>query len=249
MTRNAWHTGKMLAWDTETTGSDPQHDRIVTCTTARINGRLDGTTTWLIAPDVPIHPEATKVHGITTEHARTNGRPPAEALAQIAEQLQTVIAAGIPLVAFNAAFDTTILDRELTRHGIPAPDWAAAHVIDPFVIDKALDKYRKGKRKLPFVCEHYGVRHDGAHDATEDALAAARVAWALAERYPDELQIDLGHLHANQRAWKADQAVSLQAYFRRKDPSAVVEGEWPLVPAPSGWSPDQVPATGEREVA
>ena len=245
MRRNAWHRGPMLAWDTETTAASPLYDRIVTCTTARIHGGLQGAMTWLIAPTIDIHPEATKVHGITTEHAREHGRKPADALAEIAAELTAAINAGIPLVAFNAAFDFTILDRELARHGIPAPDWAAALVVDPYVIDKQVDRYRKGKRKLPLVCEHYGVRHDGAHDATEDALAAARVAWALAEHYPDELQIDLAHLHANQRAWKADQAASLEAYFRRQGKTDDVAREWPIQPPPPGWTPEQVPTPRE----
>lgn len=246
--RNAWHTGAMLAWDTETTGASPQHDRIVTCTVAKLHNGLNSVTSWLIAPDIDIHPGATKVHGITTEHARTHGRPPTEALAEIAEQLTYAIQAGIPLVAFNAAFDSTILDRELTRHGIPM-DWSDALVIDPFVIWKQVDRYRKGKRKLETACEAFSVRHGGAHDAAEDALAAARVAWALAERYPEDLQIDLAELHRQQVAWKAEQAASLQAYFDRQGKDEHVELDWPLIPAPAGWTPDQLPAPREEAAA
>lgn len=244
MKRNPWHRGPMLAVDTETTGPNPLLDRVVTCTTARIRGGLQGAHSWLIAPDAPISDGAAAVHGITDQHARENGHAPAEALTQIAAELQSSIDAGIPLVLFNAAFDITILDREFTRHGITCP-LDHALVIDGHVLDKELDRYRKGKRTLTAVCEHYGVRLDGAHDATEDALAAARVAWALAERYPDELQLPLDHLHANQKAWRADQATGLQAYFRRKDPNAVVEPGWPIQACPPGWSPDQLPAPRE----
>src|SRR5690606_7744711 len=199
-----------------------------------------GSSSWLIAPEIPISDGAAAVHGITDQQAREDGQEPAIALAQIADELQGAIANGIPLVAFNASFDTTILDRELTRHGIDL-DLTQALVIDPFVIWKQLDRYRKGKRTLTAACEAFGVRLDGAHDATEDALAAARVAWVLAERYPDELQIDLGHLHANQKAWKADQAASLQRYFRKSDPTAVVDPGWPIQPAPADWTPEQLP--------
>lgn len=244
MRYNPWHRGPLLAWDTETTGPDPQRDRIVTCTTARIHGGLQGTESWLIAPEIPISDGAAAVHGITDQQAREDGQEPATALRQIADELQGAIANGIPLVAFNASFDTTILDRELTRHGIDL-DLTQALVIDPFVIWKQLDRYRKGKRTLTAACEAFGVRLDGAHDATEDALAAARVAWALAERYPDELQIDLGHLHANQRAWKADQAASLEAYFRRQGKTDDVSREWPVQSPPPGWSPDQLPVARE----
>lgn len=243
---HAWHTGAMLAVDTETTGPNPQLDRVVTATTVRLHNGLNGTTTWLIAPDAPISDGAAAVHGVTDEQARRDGRPPAEALAEIALELGYAITAGIPLVLFNAAYDLTLLSREFARHGITCP-LDHALVIDGHVADKAVDKYRKGKRTLTAVCEHYGVRLDGAHDATQDALAAARVAWVLAERHPEQLQIDLADLHAAQIAWRREQATSLQTYFRRKDPDAYVAPEWPVIPAPADWTPQQLPAARDEQ--
>ena len=108
--KNAWHTGAMLAWDTETTGPDPQHDRIVTCTIAKIHNGLNGTRSWLAAPDIPISDGAAEVHGITDDHAREHGQDPAEVLAQIADELTYAIGARIPLVAYNAGFDFTITE-------------------------------------------------------------------------------------------------------------------------------------------
>ena len=244
---NAWHTGAMLAVDTETTGPNPNLDRVVTATAARLHNGLNGADDWLINPGVHISDGAAAIHGVSNERAQAEGQEPAEALAGIATRLQYAIEAGIPLVLFNAAFDLTLLDREFTRHGVTCP-LDQALVIDGHVIDKALDKYRKGKRTLTAVCEHYGVRLDGAHDATEDALAAARVAWALAERFPDELQVDLRQLHARQVAWRAEQAASLQSYFRRQgEKDAVVDGGWPIQAVPSGWSPEQLPVPREAE--
>lgn len=242
--KNAWHTGAMLAWDTETTGPDPQHDRIVTCTIAKIHNSLNGTRHWMIAPEIPISDGAAEVHGITNDHAQERGEDPAGALGQIADELTHAIKAGIPLVAYNAGFDFTILDRELGRHGLTCP-LDEALVIDPFVLWKQLDRFRKGKRTLTAACEAFNVRFDGAHDSTADALAAARVAWVLAERYPDELQIDLGRLHANQKAWKAEQAASLESYFRRQGKTDDVAREWPVQPLPQGWDPGQLPAPRE----
>ena len=42
----------------------------------------------------------------------------------------------------------------------------------------------------------------------------------------------VGHddaLHARQAAWKAEQSASFQDYLRRKDPAAVVNGDWPVI--------------------
>jgi DNA polymerase III subunit epsilon len=151
----------------------------------------------------------------------------------------------VPVIAFNAAYDFTVLDRESRRQQVDRLDNRLAQVgpvVDPHVMDKAVDKYRKGKRTLTACCEHYGVRLDGAHDATADALGAARVAFTLAERYPEQLQVDLPRLHTLQQSWRAEQAASLQAYFRKKDPTAVVNGDWPVQALPSDWAPGFHPA-------
>jgi DNA polymerase III subunit epsilon len=70
----------------------------------------------------------------------------------------------------------------------------AFHVIDTIVIDKAVDTYRPGpkgpngeklggRNKLEPTAEFYGVPLRGdAHTADADALAAGRIAWAIARR-------------------------------------------------------------------
>lgn len=242
MRYNAWHRRPFLAYDVESTGISVDHDRIVTATICHIDGADVSVWQWLLNPGIEIPQGATDVHGVTTEHAREHGQDPAQSVGEIASHIDHAASTGVPVVAFNAAYDFSILHRECLRHGV---EFGLPNIIDPHVQDKALDKYRKGKRTLTAVCEHYGVRLDGAHDATQDALAAARVAWVLAERYPDELQIDLAHLHANQKAWRADQAAGLQRYFRKTDPNAYVAPEWPLIPAPADWTPDQLPAPRE----
>ena len=91
---------------------------------------------------------------------------------------------GLPIVAYNAAYDLTLLEREAARYGI-APLPGPGPVIDPLVIDKAVDRYRRGKRTLTAAAEHYGVALPNAHDAGADAVAAGRVAQAIARAYPE----------------------------------------------------------------
>jgi DNA polymerase-3 subunit epsilon len=105
-------------------------------------------------------------------------------------------------------------------------------VIDPLIIDKQLDKYRKGKRTLTAVCEVYQVKlsEDDAHAADADAIAAARVAWRMGEKF-DELGVGLKELHGSQILWAAEQAESLEQYFRSQGKNETIEREWPIVPA------------------
>lgn len=237
----AWHRREMFVFDTETTGVDVDLDRIVTATIARIiPGQPVNARTWLLDPGIPIPKAASDVHGISTERARADGQDPADVIPEIAAGLSVASLRGLPVVAFNAAFDFTILERECRRHHVRFPE---PLVVDPFVLDKQLDKWRKGSRTLTATCAHYRVALDGAHDATQDALAAGRVAWRMCELWPGELQIPLEDLHTQQAMWRHAWAAEFQHYLRTKkgEPGALVNGEWPAQSLPAGWSPDAVP--------
>ncbi|GGU20640.1 exonuclease domain-containing protein [Streptomyces daghestanicus] len=228
----AWADGPMLALDVETTGVDPETARIVSAAVAAVGGGTPPeTTTWLINPGTEIPAEATAIHRITTDRVRADGRAPAEALAEIIAALAEPLSAGFPLVVFRAPYALTVLARECARHGVAFVDGEIAPVIDPSVLDKAMDRYRRGRRTLPALCEHYQVRHDGPNDAEQDALAAARLAWRLPRVHPQLATLPLAELHARERAWAAEQAVSLRAHLRRTDPGAVVSTDWPLIPS------------------
>ncbi len=154
------------------------------------------------------------MHGITTERARAEGLPAAQAVPQILEAVRGILARGIGLTVYNASYDLSLLAHEARRHGVPAiPD--PAPVIDPLVIDKQVDRYRKGKRTLELACAHYGVGLDGAHDAAEDAIAAARLAQAIPRAYPREEPLSAMDLHRLQVQWAAAQQEDFAAYMRR----------------------------------
>jgi DNA polymerase-3 subunit epsilon len=232
----SWHRGPLAAFDIETTGTDPDSDRIVTAAVSLVGAGLAGEhCSWLVDPGVEIPAEASAVHGISTEQARAEGCEPSRAVEEIVTQLARHVAAGAPIVAFNARFDLTILDREARRHGIePLVDRVGGRdallVIDPFVLDKQVDRYRPGRRTLEHVCLHYRVPLTDAHSANADALAAARVAYRLASRTAELRDAELAQLHACQVEWAAQQAVSLQEYFQSVGRVECVEGAWPIVP-------------------
>jgi DNA polymerase-3 subunit epsilon len=221
-----WHA--LGVFDLETTGVDVETARIVTAHVGLIDmtGRSIVEGAWLADPGVEIPEGAAAVHGITTERARADGRPAGEVVAEIIAAVEAVFARGIPLVIYNAPYDLTVLDREAKRHGIASP--VIGNVVDPLVIDKALDTFRKGKRTLEAASELYGVTLSDAHDAAADAIAAGRVAQAIAAKYPEELGVSAEELHRKQVGWCAEQATSFQDYMRKKrDPSFTADGRWP----------------------
>lgn len=208
-----WRHGPMLGFDTETTGVDVDHDRIVSAALVRRDGSGTHVRTWLLDPGVEIPEAASAIHGISTQRARDEGMDPRIALEQIAEELAAAFGAGVPVVAYNAAFDLCLLDAELRRHGLPTlPDRlfrAARPVIDPLVLDRAEDRYRPGKRKLGDLCGLYGVVESGSlHSADVDVVATLDVLDALLSRFPHLADLSLDALHDRQvaahRAWATE---------------------------------------------
>jgi DNA polymerase III subunit epsilon len=232
-----WHLGRLAAFDIETTGVDTELDRIVTAAVSFVGGGQPSEhLSWLVNPGIEIPAGATAVHGITTDQARTEGRIASEAVDEITAALADQLRRGVPIIAFNARFDLTILDREAQRYGLRrlverVGGADSMLVIDPYVLDKHFDRFRRGKRTLSAVCEHYRVTHDQAHAANADALAAARVAFRLGANVAQLRDIDVKVLHRQQVAWAAEQAASLEDYFRQQGRNEPVERLWPVVPA------------------
>lgn len=228
----------VLTLDTETTSPDPETARIVTIALALVgdDGQVQRSQEWLVRPigfEIPL--EATGIHGISTEHAIQHGRSLDEVLGQVLEVLESEWSAGVPLVVFNAPYDTTLLDRELRR---VSDDIVSLEirgpVLDPYVLDKQLVPRRRGKgsRRLLALCEAYRVPLDAseAHGALADAVAAARLA--LKQLQYDLLrEIPLEVIHEAEIAWKREQSAELRDYFTGIGIDEHVNDEWPIVRA------------------
>jgi DNA polymerase-3 subunit epsilon len=227
-------TQRTATWDVfdvETTGVDIETDRIVTACAATVNTPKPVLPCqWLVNPGVEIPEASTAIHGITTEQAREHGVDPAEACAQILTALRAHWDAGDPVVAFNAVFDLTILDREVRRHGVADGIGLIGPVIDPLTLDRHADPYRRGSRRLDAVCRHYRVRLDAAHDSTQDALAAGRVAWAIFCQHPELDEMPAGELDAFQARAYRTWALRYQTYLRSQGRRDVIDRSWPIRP-------------------
>ncbi|WP_210413822.1 exonuclease domain-containing protein [Protaetiibacter larvae] len=222
---------RLGVFDLETTGVDVERARIVTACIAVLDadGEVVDRWDWLADPGVEIPEAASEVHGITTEQARAEGRPSGVVVAEITQTLRTLFSLGVPVVVYNAPYDLSLLDRECRRNELePLVD--PTPVIDPLVLDKAVDRYRKGKRTLEAAAARYGVTLDDAHDAGADAIAAGRVARALLAAYPDDLDLAVADLHGRQVVWYAEQAARFQDYIRRQkgDESFTASTAWPV---------------------
>jgi DNA polymerase-3 subunit epsilon len=222
--------GTLGVFDLETTGIDVTTSRIVSAHVGVIDpsGVVVEQWNWLADPGVEIPEQASAVHGISTARARAEGRPALVVIAEIIATLTNLFDRGLAVTIYNAPYDLSLLRYEALRYGLE-PLAGPAPIIDPLVLDRVVDKYRRGKRTLEAAAVVYGVDLTDAHDASADAIAAGRVAQAMARRYPQELAVESSILHSQQIAWCAEQSADFEAYMRRThNPEFTAAGGWPV---------------------
>jgi DNA polymerase-3 subunit epsilon len=201
-----WRDIEVALLDVETTGRDAAHDRVIEVgIVVGRGGEVVARYNWLLNPGIPIPQESREVHGITDEQVASS--PSFEAVAQeIADALRNRIPA-----AYNADFDKTFLLSEYARLAakVESPPPALRREtawVDPLVWAREIQADQKS-RALSDVAARLGVAHEKAHRASEDAEAALRVLYALAEdaRVPRQYgalvqeQRRIGFLQADER--------------------------------------------------
>jgi DNA polymerase III subunit epsilon len=217
---------RLATFDLETTGLDLRESRIVTACVAVLNqnGEVEEVHEWLVDPGIEIPEAASNVHGVTTEMARASGVAPQGAVQEILQALEK-LSVSMPLVAFNAAYDFSILHSEALRYGFTPLD--PKPVIDPLILDRQMVKFRKGKRTLTALCPDYGVALDNAHNSTADAVAAGRLAQSQSVKF-EALNVSAGELHASQKIWADEQALEFEKYMKTQNrPDFRAELGWP----------------------
>lgn len=234
-----WLDEPLTGFDTETTGVSVANDRIVSAAVIVRSGVSGASTarTWLIDPGIEIPAGATAVHGITTEHVRSEGLSPTDALPEIASEVAAALNSGTPVVGFNVAFDLAILEADLIRHGLPTlaslteSSGGLRPIVDPLVLDRHLDRWRKGKRTLSDMCAFYGVSVVGEdlHAADVDVAATIDLLAAMSRTYPTLASSALADLHDQQveahRVWAESFRAWLISKGRTED---LPEVEWPV---------------------
>ena len=221
-----WINSKLTSFDLETTGVDPFVD--VPVSYAYIHRTRFGTgthiesSTGLINPGRPIPEGAMAVHKITDAMA-AEGFELVDAVDGLAGMLTDVWSHGSAVVGMNVSYDLTMVDSCCRRFGLPSLQerCSLGPVIDVMVLDRHLDRYRKGRRNLAALCEVYGVVNVSAHAAMGDAAAALDVLDAIVVAYPEIGKMSLSELGGAMGVWSAD-------WLRSFSDWKVANGEAPI---------------------
>ncbi len=175
----------LAVFDLETTGIDVEKDRIVQIAIIRVSP--DGTRRTfetLVNPEVPIPPEATKVHGI--KDADVQGMP---TFSQIRREVEEYLD-GADLAGFNSIrFDTPLLAAEMRRAGSEFDDHGVRQV-DAMRIFHQMER-RDLTSAYRFYCDQELVN---AHSALADTEATLEILDAQVGRY-EEVPAEVPALH------------------------------------------------------
>jgi DNA polymerase III epsilon subunit family exonuclease len=156
--------------DFETTGFDPEIDRIVQMAAVVIdfNGHILHSFDTIVKPESPAQYThgAQHIHSISPEQV-VAGMPLSQALATLWPLINSHV-----FTAHNAQFDLGFLHAESTRIGIQ-------HTVDTHIdtleLARRTDADRTRKHSLQALCEHYGITNEQAHEARSDAIATAQL--------------------------------------------------------------------------
>jgi len=209
---SSWEDIPFTVIDFETTGRDPETDRVIEIGLVTFTkGSVTSRDSLLVNPGIPVPEESRAVHGITDEELA--GAPDfATVMPRVLELLQ-----GTLPVAYNAAFDRGFILAEITRaapKGMTPGDMPPAARddvvwVDPLVWAREILKELKSRR-LGDVAKHLGIPLEQAHRAAGDAEATGRVLLALAPQLPRVY----GELVRLQKRYAAFQEAEFAAWKR-----------------------------------
>ena len=213
-----------IVFDLETTGIDVKTAKIVTVAFVEVNNGNTSSDERLVDPGIEIPELAASIHGITTEHAREHGENHDLVLRETVERIRKAWKEGKTVVAYNASYDLSVLHFLTNRDFV-----IEGAVFDPYITDRKLDKWRKGKRKLTNLCKLYGITIENAHNSECDAIATKELAVKMMEKHSKIRDMSLDELMIYQKGAHSDFIYGLKSWYESKgmDSSGLYPG-WPI---------------------
>lgn len=170
---------RVVVFDVETTGTDRRNDQVIELGVQVGLDHQATSRTWRFRPDVPIHPGAQAVHGISM--ADLEGCPRfrdcVDEVAEVFEQAEVII-------GYNIAFDIDMLAAEYERAGRRPIDFGGKTIIDAFRLWQQCEPRSLQHAHQRFV----GDRFTAAHSASADVAATGRVLTGMLRAFGLEQQ-------------------------------------------------------------
>lgn len=166
---------KFICIDCETTGLDPQADRIIEVAVMCFDSQTDyEQLDYLIDPECPIPEASTAIHNITDEMVK--GKP---TILQVLPEILKLIGNHI-IIGHGVKFDMDLIQAAADRHGIPCN----------ISNNRFLCTLRMARlygespvNSLEYLRKHFNIPQEGAHRAMSDVIVNKEVFKYLAKRF------------------------------------------------------------------
>ncbi len=179
------HLKTFIAFDFETTGLNPNVDKVIEFAAVRfVNGKPEKTLSFLCNPGVEISPLIEALTGISDKMVQD--RMPFEN--RLNEVLEFI--GNSPLVGHNVGFDLGFLKTYLKRH----PDFKKYRINNSLYDTSSLSRaffFYLHNHSLATVSEYCQLSSEGAHRAEADALNCGQIFLKL---LPEVVKYDLDTL-------------------------------------------------------
>lgn len=170
-----------ICMDCETTGLDPENDRIIEVAAVLFKGtEIVDRFESLVDPEIPISPESTAIHHITDDMVA--GKP----------KIQDVLPPLIKLlgrhkiVGHGILFDITFVANNAKKFSIPC-NVASQTYIDTLRLARLYGQ--SPTNSLEKLREHFNIAAEGAHRAMNDVLVNIEVFRYLTQNYKTTEQV------------------------------------------------------------
>jgi len=168
---DALGVGKVVVFDTETTGLDPSMDEVIELATLTADKDAVSEGHAYLRNKVDVG-ESERIHGLSNAFLDKYGEPPAKALEWFMVQTE-----GAVLVGHNVGFDLRMVRAHARRLGLDMPNFAWVDTLDlAHRFAKATDF------RLEMLAETLNLGHKPMHRATEDVRTTWDLLQALAPR-------------------------------------------------------------------
>lgn len=170
---------RVMVFDVETTGTDRRNDQVIELGIQLGLGGAAESRTWRFRPEVPIHPGAQAVHGISLEDLE--GCP---AFAACIDEISSLFEGVEVIIGYNIAFDIDMLSAEFERLGRKPLDFSGKTIVDAFRLWQQFEPRSLQHAHQRFV----GDRFTEAHSASADVAATGRVLTGMLRAFGLEQQ-------------------------------------------------------------
>jgi len=170
---------RWVIFDTETTGTTPTRDRMVSIAALAISDfEIVPEDSFECVVRIPYNSSAVVVHGITKEEAEREGIEESEAVTLFSEYLGDAC-----LVGHHVAFDVIVMNHARVRAGLPIMQNGAVDLMELVMTLEAKDIIPKRPDPHDFsldgLLELFKVGKSGRHTAMGDSLLTAMIFMKL----------------------------------------------------------------------